>query len=123
VEACGEVGNAAVAFSLGMKSTSAWVSSDRGLRQYRIVRDGCFRAAIPVPAGTRPSDLRALRVLAYERPPAEGKPRVPPTPVHLTHINKVFLLDERFVPGPSLLKWQGNETIAADGAPFEVSIP
>jgi hypothetical protein len=123
VEACGEVGNAAVAFSLGMKATSTWVSSDRGLRQYRIVRDGCFRAAIPVPAGTRTSDLRALRVFAYERPPAEGKARVPPTAVRLTRINKVFLLDERFVPGPSLLKWQGNETIAADGAPFEVSIP
>jgi hypothetical protein len=146
VEACGEVGNAALAFAIGgvrlptsapivvggaaagrqadrARSSSSWLPSDRGLRRYRIVRDGCFRAAIPVPAGTRTSDLRALRVFAYERPPSEGKPPVPPTPVRLTHINKLFLLDEQFVPGRSLLKWQGTEAILVDGAPFEIRIP
>jgi len=123
IEACGEVGNAALAFAVGLRSTPTWLSSDRGMRQYRIVRDGCFRAAIPVPQGTRATELGGLRVYAYERPPAEGKPRVPPTPVRLTSINTLFLLDDRFVPGPPLLKWQGRETIAADGAPFEVKIP
>jgi len=123
IEACGEVGNAALAFAVGLRSTPTWLSSDRGMRQYRIVRDGCFRGAIPVPQGTRATELAGLRVYAYERPPAEGKPRVPPTPVHLTSINTLFLLDDRFVPGPPLLKWRGRETIAADGPPFEVKIP
>ena len=139
VEACGEVGTAALAFAVGIadprpgrslrlepdraRSASTWIPSDRGMRQYRIVRDGCFRAAIPVAAGTRTSDLRALRVSAYERPPAEGKPPVPPKPARLTHINKLFMLDDQFVPGPPLLKWQGTEILSAGGAPFEVRIP
>ena len=93
------------------------------MRQYRIVRDGCFRAAIPLPAATRVADIRGIRALAYERPPAEGKPPVRPTPVRLTSITKVFMLDEQFVPGPTLCSWRGTETISAGGAPFEVKIP
>ena len=87
------------------------------------MRDGCFRAAIPLPAGTRAHDVRALRVQAFERPAADGVPPAPPGPVRLTRINKVFMLDEQFVPGPSLLKWEGSETIRAGGSPFEVPIP
>jgi len=121
VEACGEVGTSALAFAVGVRDT--WIRSDRGLSQYRITRDGCFRSAIPLPAGIHTTDLRALRALAYERPPADGKPPAPPTPVHLTAINKLFMLDEQFVPGPTLLTWRGTETIPAGGTPFEVTIP
>src|SRR5712692_10108993 len=60
VEACGQVGTSALAFLVNVRSVRLqadgdleWIPSDRGLRQYRIVRDGCFRAAIPLPAGTR----------------------------------------------------------------------
>ena len=140
VEACGEVGNAALAFAIQIsgvrlqpdrvRSVSLqadrnleWIPSDRGMRQYRIVRDGCFRAAIPVAAGTRAHDVRALRVQVFERPAADGAPPAPPGPVRLTRINKVFMLDEQFVPGPSILKWEGSETIRANGSPFEVPIP
>ncbi len=130
VEACGQVGTSALAFLVNVRSVRLqadrdleWIPSDRGLRQYRIVRDGCFRAAIPLPAVTRAHDVRALRVQAFERPAADGVPPAPPGPVRLTRINKVFMLDEQFVPGPSLLKWEGSETIRADGPPFEVPIP
>src|SRR5712691_3707780 len=130
VEACGQVGAAALAFLVNVRSVRLqadrdleWIPSDRGLRQYRIVRDGCFRAAIPLPAGTRAHDVRALRVQAFERPAAAGVPPAPPGLVRLTRINKVFMLDEQFLPGPSLLKWEGSETIRADGSPFEVPIP
>jgi hypothetical protein len=120
IEACGEVGTAALAFAVRVRNT--WIPSDRGVRQYRIVRDGCFRAAIPLPPGTRAADIRAIQARAYERPPAEGKPPVPPTPVQLTSINTLFMLDEQFVPGPTLCTWRRTETIAAGGAPFEVKI-
>jgi hypothetical protein len=119
VEACAEVGNAAVAFAV--RAGGAWVMSDRGAG-HRIARDGCFRSATPLPAGTRAADVDALRVFAYERPPTEGKPPVPPTPVHLTRINSVFMLDEQYLPGPSLLSWRGSETIRAGGEPFEVAL-
>ena len=100
-----------------------WISSDRGLRQYRIVRDGCFRAATPLPAGTRAADIKAIRVQAFERPPAEGGAPAAPDPVQLTRINKVFMLDEHYVPGPSILKWEGSQTVRAGGDPFEVRVP
>jgi hypothetical protein len=121
VEACGHVGNAALAISIGVRDQ--WIPSDRGMRQYRIVRDGCFRAATPLPAGTRASDIRALRVQAFERPPADGVAPAAPDPVRLTRINNVFMLDARFLPGPSILKWEGLVTIRAGGDPFEVRIP
>ena len=128
VEACGQVGNAALALSIGSARPGpdpalTWTPSDRGMRQYRIVRDGCFRAATPLPAGTRVSDIRALRVQAFERPPADGVAPVAPDPVRLMRINKVFMLDEHFLPGPSILKWEGPVTIRAGGDSFEVRIP
>ena len=144
VEACGQVGNAAIALSLGSVASSVrlqperaalsgvriqpdpeliWTPSDRGMRQYRIVRDGCFRAATPLPAGTRLSDIRALRVQAFERPPADGVAPAAADPVRLMRINNVFMLDQQYAPGPSLLKWEGPVTIRAGGAPFEIRIP
>ena len=121
VEACGQVGNAALALSI--RAGDRWIPSDRGMPQYRIVRDGCFRVATPIPGGARASDIRALRVQAFERPPAEGAAPAAPDPVHLTRINRVFMLDEHYLPGASILKWEGVHTIRAGGDPFEVRIP
>jgi hypothetical protein len=121
VEACGTVGNASLSLSIGVRDQ--WIPSDRGRPQYRIVRDGCFTIATPLPAGTRPSDIRAIRVHAFERPPAEGKPPVQADPVTFTRINKVFMLDEHDLPGPSILNWRGSQTLRAGGDPFEVRIP
>jgi hypothetical protein len=121
IEACGDVGGAALAFAVEVRGK--WIASDRGLAEYRIVRDGCFRAAIPLPAAAHASDLHALRATAYARPPAKGQPAARPTgPVILKRVNTVFLLDERYRPGPSLVHWQGTAAIDADGAPFDLPI-
>lgn len=134
VEACGEVGTAALAFAVGVRRarpvsdgdarpTDDWIPSDRGMPRYRIVRDGCFRAAIPLPAGVEARDVRALRVIAFERAPAEGAPPAPPDPLRVTRINKMFMLDEQFMPGPSMLHWQGPATLRAGGPPLEIPVP
>src|SRR3954468_10336829 len=68
IEACGEVGDAALAFALDVRN--AWTASDRGVGEYRIVRDGCFRAAIPLPAGGRAP--RALAAPGANCPPGGG---------------------------------------------------
>ncbi len=120
LEACGEVGRSAIAFALDVRAN--WIASDRGLPQYRIVRDGCFRAAIPLPAGVQARDISAIRAQAYTRAPSDGKAPPPPNPVRLTRINTLFLLDERYRPGPPLLHWQGAATLLPDGAPFELPI-
>jgi hypothetical protein len=126
VEACGTIGNAALAVSVGSRQSPVdnliWTPSDRGLPQYRIVRDGCFTIATPLPAGTRASDIRAIRVQAFERPPAEGKSRVAADAVRFTRINKVFMLDEHDRPGPSILTWEGSQTLRAGGEPFEMKV-
>lgn len=125
VEACGEVGNAALAFEVGVAGT--WIPSDRGVPEYRIVRNGCFRGAAPVPAGTAPTDLRALRVIAHARPPRGGGPEERPTPdrqlprLRLERINRVFMLNDRYEPGPSLLEWSGPAEITA-AAPLEIPL-
>jgi hypothetical protein len=137
VEACGTVGNAALALSIGSvrprgnadregrqtERDPIWTPSDRGLRQYRIVRDGCFTIATPLPAGTGAPDIRALRVHAFERPPADGKASVAADPVRFSRIDKVFMLDEHFLPGPSILHWEGSSAIPVGGDPFEVRVP
>ena len=133
VEACGTIGNAALSVSVGSDQSSArgrqsqpgelvWTPSDRGLPQYRIVRDGCFTIATPLPAGTHASDIRAIRVHAFERPPEQGRPRAAADPVHVMRINKMFMLDEHFLPGPSILRWEGPASIRPGGDPLEVRI-
>jgi len=142
VDGCATTGNAALALSIGsVRPTTgsvrpvtgsvrlqpdqelAWTSSDRGLHQYRVARDGCFQIATPLPAGTKPADIRALRVMAFERAPEKGAAPVAPTPVVVTRINKVFMLDEHYLPGASILTWQGSAAIRAGGEPLEVKIP
>jgi hypothetical protein len=43
--------------------------------------------------------------------------------VQFQRINKVFMLDEHFLPGASILKWEGPVTIGVGGAPAEIKIP
>src|SRR2546421_12361060 len=90
VEACAELQNAAVAFSVHATDPSGvarWFDSDRGLPEFRIVRTGCFRGAVPLPAGTNQPD--AVRFKAYPAPPPrQGEPARKETPsVTLTRVN------------------------------------
>ena len=141
VEACGTIGRAALAISIARRQSSVvgrqspvgsrepsvddliWTPSDRGLPQYRIVRDGCFTIATPMPAATRATDVRAIRVHAFARPPEQDEAPAAPDPVQFMRINKVFMLDEHFLPGPSILRWEGPASIRAGGDPLEVRIP
>jgi len=128
VEACATIGNAALSLSIGSVRLQpdrdlVWTPSDRGRPQYRIVRDGCFTIATPLPAGTRAPDVRAIQVHAFARPAAAGGPAMAADPVLFERINKVFMLDEHFLPGASILKWEGPVTIGVGGAPAEIKIP
>jgi hypothetical protein len=120
IEACGEVGTSALAFAV--RAGDQWIPSDRGVRDYRIVRDGCFRAAIPLPASGREADVRAVRAQAFPRPPRDGAAPPPPSRVRLTRINSVFMLDETYRPGPSRVQWQGERTLEPGGSPVEFAL-
>jgi hypothetical protein len=120
IEACGEVGTSALAFSV--RAGNDWIPSDRGMREYRIVRDGCFRVAVPLPDGAGESDIRSVRAQSFERPPRANEPPPQPTPVRLTRINAVFMLDESYRPRQSLLRWDGSKVIAP-GRDWEFALP
>jgi hypothetical protein len=116
LEGCGELGNAALTFAI--RAGDEWIASDRGVSEYRIVRSGCFRAAIPLPDAVNAKDLGAVRVQAYAR---DGQP--PQKAVHFTRLNTVFMLDQNYVPGPRLVSWQGTAELQPGAPPLEIPIP
>lgn len=121
IDACGEVGGAALAFAV--KAGTEWIPSDRGVREYRIVRDGCFRAAVPLPAAADARAVTGIRAQAYRRPPAASGAAAPAAgPVLLTRLNTVFLLDAEYRPGAPLFQWQGRLALTPDGPPVEIPV-
>jgi hypothetical protein len=128
VEGCGEVHDATLAFDLGVTRGGGpieWYPTDRGEPRFRIARGGCFRGGAPLPEGVTPSDITALRVRAYTRPPREGEKPLPPGTGRLVlqRINRVFMLDRAFVPSLSSLHWTGTLNVPSDAAPVVVSAP
>ena len=115
-EGCGEL--AGLALTLAVRVGTEWISSDRDQADYRIVRDGCYRGAIPLPDANTIKDVRAIRAQVFTR---ESKAN--PAPATLTRINTVFALDQRFVPGASILTWRGAAPLLPGGAPFELLVP
>jgi hypothetical protein len=116
VEGCGEL--AGQALTLAVRVGADWISSDRGVTAYRIARDGCYRAAIPLPEANTIADVRTIRVQVFARADATTD-----GPATLTRINKVFALDHDFVPGPSIVQWRGTARLRPGDGPFELPIP
>ena len=116
LEGCGVAGNNALTFSV--RVGDQWLSSDRGVPEYRITRDGCFRAAVPLPEQSEARDIRAVRVQAFARKDKPGT-----GPARFTRLNTLFALDERFAPGRSLLRWEGSAELTPGGRPLEIPVP
>jgi hypothetical protein len=113
LEACADLGTAAVAFAVRVEES--WIASDLGLPTHRIMRDGCFRGAIPLPEGLDQRNVNAIRIAAYGRVARNGQTAPPPTPVRLTRINKAFGLTAQYLPLPIAVEWRGVETILPGG--------
>lgn len=118
IEACAEVGEAALGFEV--RARNAWQRSDRGVPEYKILRDGCFRAAVPIQG--EPGDVTAVRVTADARPSKAGAaPPGRPPEVRVDRINTIFMLDGRYRPGPAMFRWTGPATVRV-GAPLELPL-
>jgi hypothetical protein len=125
VEACTELQNAAVAFSdhaTDASGAARWFDADRGLPEFRIIRTGCFRGAVPLPPGAGEPD--AVRFKAYPAPPPrEGEPAPKETPsVTLTRINRVFTVDDQYQPRASTFSWTGSAQLVVSGEWYELRI-
>lgn len=126
IEACGEVADATLAFDVAVArpgADPAWYATDRGDPRFRIARGGCFRAAVPLPAGVTPQQIAGIRARAYTRPARSGEAPLAPGSgrVVLQRLNTVFMLDAAFAPMPGVLAWIGTLRVPTDAAP--VSIP
>jgi hypothetical protein len=124
VEACTDLQNAAVAFSVhatDASGTARWFDADRGRPEFRIVRTGCFRGGVPLPRGAGQPD--AIRFKAYSLPPKANAPApTGPTSVVLTRVNRVFTIKDDYEPNGSSFTWTGSVPLATDGAWHELPI-
>jgi hypothetical protein len=125
VEACTDLQNAAVGFSVhapDASGTPRWFDVDRGLPLFRIVRTGCFRGGVPLPAGAGRPD--AIRFKAYSLPPRANVPApTGPATVVLTRVNGVFTIGENYEPRAIPLGWTGTVPLALNGEWHEIRIP
>ena len=77
--------------------------------------------AVPLPAGAGAPD--AVRFTEHSLPPKkDAAPPAGPSAVTLTRVNRVFTLDEHFIPKSSLFSWIGSARLAIDGDFFELPI-
>jgi hypothetical protein len=124
VEACTELQNAAVAFSVHAADASGggrWFDADRGLPQFRIVRSGCFRGGVPLPAGAGTPD--AIRFKAYSLPPRDNAAaQAGPAAVTLTRVNGVFTVADSYELRPTGFSWKGTVPLGVNGEWHEVPI-
>ncbi len=120
VEACTELRNATVSFSVLTRSAAGeerWHDSDRGLDDFRIARTGCFRGAVPIAPGA--GSPVALRFRAFSHP---EKDSTDPPAVTLTRVNRVFVLGPDYRPRASTFRWIGSTTLSIDGDWCELPI-
>jgi hypothetical protein len=132
LEACAPVVDATLAFAVAVdtKDGLAWRASDEGGEKFRVWREphnfpnGCFQSAVALPEGMGASAVRAIRLRAYTRPPAEGEPPLAPGSGRalLQSVNRLFVLDANDEPGRNLLTWTGEATLAGEGPAFEIPV-
>ena len=133
LEACAPAEDATLSFSLGVAAPDgglAWYASDAGGPRYRVSRaphnfpNGCFQAAVALPAGIDSAAIRALRVQAFTRPAAKGETplRAGTGRARLVRVNRLFRLGPDDEPGPNLFAWTGDVPLAGEGPPHELAI-
>jgi len=101
--------DARLAIQAKLKGSDRWYSSDHGVDNLRIQNPGGWRrGTIELPPGTIASQVESLRLVIY---PGKNQPGCALT---LTDVRKLFFLGQDYVPGPSLLTWQGETVLDAD---------
>lgn len=105
LEAAAEPRGAALSFAVKLRGDRQWYTSDLGIGYFRIDRSGYFRTTIRLPAGATLDRIERIVVrcdLAGDIRSRDVASRLPEAACTLTTVNKIFLLDKDFLPGPSL---------------------
>jgi hypothetical protein len=127
VEAGGSQEETALSFAVKLRGDAKWYTSDIGINYYKIDRSGFFQTALRLPAGTTIDRIERLAV----RCDVAGDPRsweeigkIAQAQCELISINRIFMLDAHYEPGPSLpldvkpVKLQFGDMIELYAAPL-----
>ena len=105
LDAASELSGTALSFAVKLKGNPKWYESDLGINYYKIDRSGYFRTTVRLPAQTRLDQIERISV----RCDAAGNPKsgeeikkLSAAECVLSAVNKAFMLDVSFKPGPSL---------------------
>lgn len=105
LEAESEQHGSTISFAVKLRGDPTWYTSDLGIHRYRIDRSGYFRTTVRLPAGTRLGQIERVeaRCDAADNSKRANEPRNPAiADCRLETLNKAFMLDERYRPGPLL---------------------
>ena len=105
LEADSEQHDTLLSFAVKLKKDPHWYTSDLGINYYKIDRSGYFRTTVRLPAGATLGQIEriAARCDAVGNPKSrEGGEKLSAVECELKVVNKVFMLDEHFLPGKSL---------------------
>ena len=104
-EADSEQRGTALSFAVKLKGNPSWYTSDLGINYYRIDRSGFFRTTVRLPLGTKLDQVERIAVrcdAAGDPKSGEDIRKLFGAECELKTVSKAFMLDERFLPGPSL---------------------
>src|SRR5262249_16951069 len=105
VEACTELTDAALVLSIRATNPNGvenWYHADGGIREFRMVRPGCFRAGVLLPPRAGPPEAIRFRAMGRPSKSSHGAPAVA-----VTRVNKIFTLATDYTPGAPLFAWIG----------------
>jgi hypothetical protein len=105
LDAASDQGSTALSFDVKLKGDRKWYPSDLGIDYFKIERSGYFRTTIKIPSGTKLEDIERIAVrcdLATDPRSREALNKLSSAACNVKSVNKIFLLDENFQPGPSL---------------------
>ena len=101
------------ALAVKLRGGDRWYTSHHGVPDWSIQRDDPAATTVELPPGATSADVEAIKAIAVP----VAKTSAPPAPapadytIHVRRLNRGFLLDDDFLPQPSLLQWSGDLTL------------
>ena len=96
--------NAALSFAVKLKGDAHWYASDLGNSYFRIDRSGWFRSTVRLPKINSTDQIEQIVVRCEALPDTQSRKQdfKPEPTCAIETINKIFLLDDKFMPSASV---------------------
>ncbi len=96
--------NSALSFAVKLKGDAHWYASDLGNSYFRIDRSGWFRSTVRLPKISNTNQIEQIVVRCEALPDTQSRKQdfKPEPTCAIEAMNKIFLLDEKFMPSASV---------------------